>query len=193
MPRGPRGKTRLSDCRPVLHGPPPTGPATSSRPEGLACMSSSLRGGPVHRVSWRLSACRRADLAALVPKSQRHRSVLKLHRLEFTILVEPRITEFSAVSGFFVSTGGQGEVRIPVRRFALLRTFQLKRALPATTQGSAPLPRGPPMPDSSLLAPWSHFFRRTRDGAWKCITLSSLTSMPHSHQWIGDGSARTKD
>lgn len=69
--------------------------------------------------------------------------------------------------------------------------LQLKRALPATTQGSAPLPRGSPMPDSSLLAPWSHFFRRTRDGAWKCITLSSLTSMPHSHQWIGDGSART--
>jgi hypothetical protein len=129
-------------------------------------------------------------IAARVPKSQRRNPGLKLHRLEFTILVEPRKTEFSAVSGFFVSTGGQGEVRIPVRRFAFLRTFQLKRALPATTQGSAPLPRGPPMPDSSLLAPWSHFFRRTRDGAWKCITLSSLTSMPHSHQWIGDGSAR---
>ena len=31
--------------------------------------------------------------------------------------------------------------------------LQLKRALPATTQGSGPLPRGSPMPDSSLLAP----------------------------------------
>ncbi len=104
-------------------------------------------------------------IAGLVPNSQGHKSVLQLHRLQFTVFVESRKTEFSAVSGFFVPTGGQGEVRIPVRRFAFLRTFQLKRALPATTQGSAPLPRGPPMPDSSLLAPWSHFFRRTRDGA----------------------------
>jgi len=152
-------------------------------------MSSSLRGGPVHRVSWRLSACRRADLAALVPKSQRHRSVLKLHRLEFTILVEPRITEFSAVSGFFVSTGGQGEVRIPVRRFALLRTFQLKRALPATTQGSAPLSPGAPNarfvpvgPLESLLSTYS------RRGVEMHYTI-----LPHQHAplssvdrgWIG--------
>ena len=42
--------------------------------------------------------------------------------------------------------------------------LQLKRALPATTQGSGPLPRGSPMPDSSLLAPWNHVFRRNRDG-----------------------------
>ena len=41
--------------------------------------------------------------------------------------------------------------------------LQLKRALPATTQGSGPLPRGSPMPDSSLLAPWNHVFRRNRD------------------------------
>ena len=42
--------------------------------------------------------------------------------------------------------------------------LQLKRALPATTQGSGPLPRGSPMPDSSLLDPWNHVFRRNRDG-----------------------------